>query len=67
MSAAPRHFLDLKDFPGAELRRILALGAALKARRRKGEPPRERPLAGSYRAAFSHSASVGSRLPTHRA
>jgi ornithine carbamoyltransferase len=44
MKAAPRHFLDLKDFSGAELRRVLDAGAALKARRRKGEPTRERPL-----------------------
>jgi len=32
-----RDFLDLKDFTGAELRRVLNASAALKADRRKGE------------------------------
>ena len=39
-----RHFLDLEAFSGVELRRLLDASAALKARRRKGEPRRERPL-----------------------
>ena len=46
--AGPRHFLDLKDLSGAELRAMLDASAAMKARRRKGEPPAERPLAGKY-------------------
>jgi ornithine carbamoyltransferase len=47
MSAA-RHFLDLADFSGAQLRGILDASAAIKARRRRGEPPAERPLAGKF-------------------
>ena len=42
----PRHFLDLCDFAGDELRRILDLAKALKAKRVKGVEPREQPLAG---------------------
>ena len=34
--AGPRHFLDLKDLSGAELRAMLDASAAMKARRRKG-------------------------------
>jgi ornithine carbamoyltransferase len=41
-----RHFLDLTDFSGDELRRVLDASAAIKARRRKGELAAERPLAG---------------------
>jgi ornithine carbamoyltransferase len=41
-----RHFLDLTDFSGEELRRVLDASAAIKARRRKGELAAERPLAG---------------------
>jgi ornithine carbamoyltransferase len=44
----PRHFLDLCDFTGAELRRILEIAKKLKAKRVKGAPPSERPLAGKY-------------------
>jgi ornithine carbamoyltransferase len=41
-----RHFLDLSDFSGADLRRVLDASAAIKAKRRKGEIAAERPLAG---------------------
>jgi ornithine carbamoyltransferase len=41
-----RHFLDLTDFSGEQLRRVLDASAAIKARRRKGELAAERPLAG---------------------
>ncbi len=44
----PRHFLDLSDHSGEELRHILDLARALKAKRVKGVPPVERPLAGKY-------------------
>ncbi len=47
MSAA-RHFLDLADFSGDQLRGILHASAAIKASRRRGEPPAERPLAGKF-------------------
>lgn len=44
----PRHFLDLADHSGVELRRILDLASALKARRVKGVERAERPLAGKF-------------------
>jgi ornithine carbamoyltransferase len=62
MKAAPRHFLDLKDFSGAELRRVLDAGAALKARRRKGEPTRERPLEGKILAMVFDKPSTRTRV-----
>jgi ornithine carbamoyltransferase len=62
MTAAPRHFLDLKDFSGTELRRVLDAGAGLKARRRKGEPPRERPLAGKILAMVFDKPSTRTRV-----
>jgi ornithine carbamoyltransferase len=43
-----RHFLDLSEISAAELRRILDRAAELKARRVKGSPPREQPLAGKF-------------------
>ncbi|MCX7900612.1 MAG: ornithine carbamoyltransferase, partial [Methylocystis sp.] len=45
---APRHFLDLADFSGAELRHILNLAKTLKSKRVKGVPPTALPLAGKY-------------------
>ena len=62
MRAAPRHFLDLKDFSGADLRRVLQASAALKALRRKGEPPRERPLAGKVLAMVFDKPSTRTRV-----
>jgi ornithine carbamoyltransferase len=62
MRAAPRHFLDLKDFSGSELRRVLDASAALKARRRKGEPARERPLAGKVLAMVFDKPSTRTRV-----
>jgi ornithine carbamoyltransferase len=62
MRAAPRHFLDLKDFSAAELRRVLDASVALKARRRKGEPPRERPLAGKMLAMVFDKPSTRTRV-----
>jgi ornithine carbamoyltransferase len=57
-----RHFLDLADHSGAELRGILDLSAALKAQRRKGEPPRERPLAGRMLAMVFDKPSTRTRV-----
>jgi ornithine carbamoyltransferase len=62
MRPAPRHFLDLKDFSGADLRRVLDASAALKSRRRKGEPPRERPLAGKILAMVFDKPSTRTRV-----
>jgi ornithine carbamoyltransferase len=60
--AAPRHFLDLCDFTGAELRRVLDASAAIKARRRKGEIPAERPLAGKVLAMVFDKPSTRTRV-----
>jgi ornithine carbamoyltransferase len=43
-----RHFLDLSEISAIELRRILDRAAQLKARRVKGSPPCEKPLAGKF-------------------
>ncbi|WP_375457090.1 ornithine carbamoyltransferase [uncultured Methylobacterium sp.] len=60
--AAPRHFLDLKDVSGADLRRMLDAAAAMKARRRKGEPSAERPLAGKTLAMVFDRPSTRTRV-----
>ena len=57
-----RHFLDLTAFSGAELRDILKASADLKSRRRKGEPPRERPLAGKQLAMVFDKPSTRTRV-----
>ncbi|HLB07484.1 MAG TPA: ornithine carbamoyltransferase [Alphaproteobacteria bacterium] len=57
---APRHFLDLDQIAPEELRRILALGAAYKADRAKGE--RERPLAGKTLAMIFEKPSTRTRV-----
>jgi ornithine carbamoyltransferase len=62
MTGGARHFLDLRDFTGPELRRVLAASAALKARRRKGEPPGERPLAGKILAMVFDKPSTRTRV-----
>ena len=62
MTSAARHFLDLRDFSGSELRRVLEASAALKARRRKGEPPGERPLAGKILAMVFDKPSTRTRV-----
>jgi ornithine carbamoyltransferase len=58
----PRHFIDLTDFTGDELRHVLALGMAIKGKRRKGEPPRERPLAGKVLAMVFDKPSTRTRV-----
>ena len=58
----PRHFLDLSGFSGAELRRMLDLSSALKSRRRKGEVPAERPLAGKMLAMVFDKPSTRTRV-----
>jgi ornithine carbamoyltransferase len=60
--AGPRHFLDLKDFSGAELRRVLDASAAIKARRRKGELAAERPLTGKTLAMVFDRPSTRTRV-----
>ena len=57
-----RHFLDLTDFTGDDLRSILATASALKGKRRRGEPPRERPLAGKQLAMVFDKPSTRTRV-----
>jgi ornithine carbamoyltransferase len=54
----PRHFLDLDRFSSAELRHILDLGIAFKARGRTGE----RPLVGSTLAMIFEKPSTRTRV-----
>jgi ornithine carbamoyltransferase len=61
MSAA-RHFLDLADFSGDQLRGILDASAAIKARRRRGEVAAERPLAGKFLAMVFDKPSTRTRV-----
>jgi ornithine carbamoyltransferase len=58
----PRHFLDIADFTHAELRHILDLAKSLKAKRVKGAPPVERPLAGKYLAMIFDKPSTRTRV-----
>jgi ornithine carbamoyltransferase len=57
-----RHFLDLSDMSGAELRTVLDAGAGIKARRRKGEKARERPLEGKVLAMVFDKPSTRTRV-----
>ena len=60
---ATRHFLDLCDFSGAELRRVLdASGRHQGAKRRKGEIAAERPLAGKVLAMVFDKPSTRTRV-----
>ncbi|WP_375458128.1 ornithine carbamoyltransferase [uncultured Enterovirga sp.] len=60
--SGPRHFLDLADFSGSDLRHVLDLSAGLKARRRRGEVPTERPLAGKTLAMIFDKPSTRTRV-----
>ena len=60
--ATPRHFIDLTDFTGDEIRHVLALGAAIKGKRRKGQPPGHRPLAGKVLAMVFDKPSTRTRV-----
>ncbi|MCE4224229.1 ornithine carbamoyltransferase [Methylobacterium sp. C25] len=57
-----RHFLDLKDFSGADLRRIIDASAAMKSARRKGRPAADRPLAGRQLAMVFDRPSTRTRV-----
>ncbi|MBM6592958.1 ornithine carbamoyltransferase [Microvirga sp. BT291] len=57
-----RHFLDLSDISGAEIRHVLALGSAIKARRRKGERAKDRPLEGKVLAMVFDKPSTRTRV-----
>ena len=62
MTPETRHFLDLSDFSGTELRRVLDASAAIKARRRKGERAKERPLEGKVLAMVFDKPSTRTRV-----
>ncbi|MCZ8100407.1 MAG: ornithine carbamoyltransferase [Burkholderiales bacterium] len=62
MTAAPRHFLDLTDFSGEELRRILAAAASLKSTRRRGQRQEHRPLDGKTLAMIFDKPSTRTRV-----
>jgi len=57
-AAAPRHFLDLKDFSGAQLRGMLDAAAAYKRNRRGGK----KPLAGKTLALIFEKPSTRTRV-----
>ena len=61
-AGAIRHFLDLKDFSGAELRALLESSAAIKGRRRKGVRAEERPLVGKVLAMVFDRPSTRTRV-----
>ena len=61
-AAPPRHFLDIADFSGSELRHVLDASAALKARRRRGELAAERPLLGKTLAMVFDKPSTRTRV-----
>ena len=62
MTAAPRHFLDLTDFSGEDLRRILSAAAALKASRRRGQRQVQQPLDGKTLAMIFDKPSTRTRV-----
>ncbi|MGE3829517.1 MAG: ornithine carbamoyltransferase [Parvibaculaceae bacterium] len=65
MSAAPLHFLDLCDFQGSELRRILTDARDLKAARRalpRGTPDHSEPLKGRVLAMIFQQPSTRTRV-----
>jgi ornithine carbamoyltransferase len=57
-----RHFLDLSDFSGAEIRHVLSIGSQIKAKRRRGERPKERPLEGKTLAMVFDKPSTRTRV-----
>ena len=57
-----RHFLDLSDFSGEQIRHVLNVGSAIKAKRRKGELATERPLEGKVLAMVFDKPSTRTRV-----
>ena len=58
----PRHFLDLSDFTATDLRGLLDKARKLKAGFKRGEEPRERPLAGKVLAMVFDKPSTRTRV-----
>jgi ornithine carbamoyltransferase len=57
-----RHFLDLTDLSQAEIRTVLDIGSAIKAKRRRGERAKERPLEGKVLAMVFDKPSTRTRV-----
>lgn len=57
-----RHFLDLSDFSGEQIRHILKVGSDIKAKRRRGERAKERPLDGKTLAMVFDKPSTRTRV-----
>lgn len=57
-----RHFIDLSDFSGSELRRILDIATAIKAKRKRGVISQERPLTGKVLAMIFDKPSTRTRI-----
>jgi ornithine carbamoyltransferase len=62
MRDGARHFLDLSDFSGDQLRRLLDACADLKLRRRKGDLGRDGPLSGRMLAMVFDKPSTRTRV-----
>jgi ornithine carbamoyltransferase len=57
-----RHFLDLSDFSGAEIRHLLNVGLEIKSKRRRGEKAKDRPLEGKILAMVFDKPSTRTRV-----
>jgi ornithine carbamoyltransferase len=57
-----RHFLDLSDFSGAEIRHLLNVGLDIKSKRRRGEKSKDRPLEGKVLAMVFDKPSTRTRV-----
>jgi ornithine carbamoyltransferase len=57
-----RHFLDLSDFSGAEIRHLLNVGLEIKSNRRRGEKAKDRPLEGKILAMVFEKPSTRTRV-----
>ncbi|MEE1612694.1 ornithine carbamoyltransferase [Microvirga sp. CF3016] len=57
-----RHFLDLSDFSGAEIRHLLTTGLDIKSKRRRGEKAKDRPLEGKVLAMVFDKPSTRTRV-----
>lgn len=62
MSAPLKHFLDLTDLPTETLRNLIDVSKVLKSKRRKGEVPVEKPLAGKTLAMVFDRPSTRTRV-----
>lgn len=60
--SSARHFLDLSDFTGSDLRHVLNLSTQIKAKRRKGRPALEKPLDGKILAMVFDKPSTRTRV-----